>query len=189
MVITIMAEPRSGSTSLGNWFYTQKHFTTLFEPITGKMMRWYQKGECPTKWKYYTKHLCVKEIYQPGVDYSKLLSISDKIIILYRENSDEQLASYNNATSTGNWHTHWKHTPTKIVNNPIITNRFESIKQGMREHYINNPNYFTTSYEKLYNGNGFSDLLNYLKIEDLSDIPFPYGFKYRVDDNLSEKLI
>ena len=33
MVITILAEPRSGSTNLTNWFYHNKNFTTLFEPL------------------------------------------------------------------------------------------------------------------------------------------------------------
>jgi hypothetical protein len=32
MVVTILAEPRSGSTNLTNWFYHNKDFTTLFNP-------------------------------------------------------------------------------------------------------------------------------------------------------------
>ena len=33
MFVTIIAEPRSGSTNLANWFYFNSSFTTLFEPM------------------------------------------------------------------------------------------------------------------------------------------------------------
>lgn len=33
MVITIIAEPRTGSTNLGKWFLAKKEFTVLFEPL------------------------------------------------------------------------------------------------------------------------------------------------------------
>ena len=33
MVITILAEPRSGSTNLADWFKSNKDFTILQEPL------------------------------------------------------------------------------------------------------------------------------------------------------------
>ena len=59
MVITILAEPRSGSTNLANWFRINKNFTTLLEP-TNSAARWYQNEIEPKDYKYDTKHLCVK---------------------------------------------------------------------------------------------------------------------------------
>jgi len=190
MIITILAEPRSGSTTLGNWFYYQSKFTTLFEPISSPTLKWYKNGECPTKWTYSTKHLCVKETYRQNVDYSKLLSISDKVIILYRENDVEQLASLNNARTSGMWHSPWKYNPNEKIDNPHIINDFNEIKMGMQSHYINNPNYFTTTYENLYNRGKFDELLNYIDIRnDLTDTKFPIGSKYAHNITLLQKVL
>ena len=84
MVITIIAEPRSGSTNLANWFYFNKNFTLLFEPITSPEWKWYKHDVSPKLLKYKTSHLLVKEIFRPDVDFSELVEISDKLIILYR---------------------------------------------------------------------------------------------------------
>ena len=46
MVITILAEPRSGSTNLTNWFYCNENFTTLFEPLN-PISKWFQKNVEP----------------------------------------------------------------------------------------------------------------------------------------------
>ena len=62
MVITILAEPRSGSTNLANWFYFNKDFTILYEPITSPKWKWYKHGVSPKLWEYKTLHLLVKEI-------------------------------------------------------------------------------------------------------------------------------
>lgn len=189
MFITVMAEPRSGSTNLANWFYNQSKFTTLFEPITSPNLKWFKNGICPTKWEYSTEHIFVKEIYQQNIDYSKLLSISDKVIVLYRENDNEQLLSLNNAMSTGNWHSHWRYTPSQIVEDVNVIDNFKNIKMGMKAHFINNPNYFTTTYEKLYKGDGFVELLEYLSIDGLDDIKFPRGVKYAIDTTQSKTII
>ena len=50
MIITIIAEPRSGSTNLTNWFYFNKNFTTFFNPDIPPEHRsiyttkWFQNG-------------------------------------------------------------------------------------------------------------------------------------------------
>ena len=46
MIITILAEPRSGSTNLTNWFYFNKNFTTLFEPENPNS-KWFQNNIDP----------------------------------------------------------------------------------------------------------------------------------------------
>ena len=55
MVITILAEPRSGSTNLTNWFYHNKNFTTLFEPLN-PMSNWFKKDITPINYLYNTEH-------------------------------------------------------------------------------------------------------------------------------------
>jgi hypothetical protein len=47
MIITIIAEPRSGGTNLANWFLSNKDFTILYEPITSSDKQWYKKGISP----------------------------------------------------------------------------------------------------------------------------------------------
>ena len=65
MVITIIAEPRSGSTNLANWFYFNKNFTVLFEPMTSpKLKKWYRRGIPPKLWEYKTPHFLFVKILQ-----------------------------------------------------------------------------------------------------------------------------
>jgi hypothetical protein len=186
MVITILAEPRSGSTNLANWFYFNKNFTLLFEPITSPEWKWYKHGISPKLWKYKTSHLLVKEIFRPDVDFSELIEISDKLIILYRENITEQTESWLNATKTNNWDKVWVFKENLIADHDA--SYFYQIKNGIKENYLNK-NYFNISYEELYYNNGFQKVLDYLNINELENKNFPYGQKYRIDVNKPKSLI
>jgi hypothetical protein len=189
MVITILAEPRSGSTNLTNWFYFNKDFTTLFEPITNPKMRWYKHGESPTLWKFKTPHFLIKEICHTTFDFSELLSISDKIIILYRENYEEQLSSLKNAEYTNNWDKQWVYNKKLEKNNDtIVENGLTDLKNNIRENYLNK-GYFQISYEELYYNNGFQKIVDYLNIDCVKNENFPYGSKYRIDIDGVRNLI
>jgi uncharacterized protein YrzB (UPF0473 family) len=187
MVITILAEPRSGSTNLTNWFYFNKNFTTLFEPLN-PYSNGFQKNKEPKDYKYKTKHLCLKEVYYPHKDWDSLLSISDKVIVLYRENGQEQLESFLSALTTNNWDKQYVYI---IKNNTFIdekTEYFKTLKSEFKMKYVNS-DYFTISYEELYYNNGFQKILNYLNIDELENKNFPYGSKYRVNLNKPRSLI
>jgi hypothetical protein len=184
MIITIIAEPRSGSTNLTKWFYSNKNFTALYEPITSPKLRWYKHGVSPKLWKYETPHLLVKEIYNLGVDFSELIEISDKLIILYRENTVEQTQSWLNAFKTKNWANQWVFNEEFIKNeNPSF---FNQIKKGIKEDYLDK-DYFNISYEELYYNNGFQKVLDYLNMDELENKNFPYGQKYRVNVDKSKR--
>jgi hypothetical protein len=179
MVITILAEPRSGSTNLTNWFYFNKNFTTLFEP-GNPGSKWFQNEIQPKDYKYNTKHLCIKEIYYPNINWDLLLDVSDKIIVLYRENEQEQLESFLNALSTDNWHLPYVY---KKRENPITkekTEYFNILKSEFKEKYVNK-DYFTISYEDLYYNSGFEKIVNYINIDEVENVGFPLGRKYRID--------
>ena len=187
MIITILCEPRSGSTNLTNWFYSNKNFTTLFEPANSGS-KWFQNNIEPKDYKYNTKHLCVKEIYYPGIDWNSLLSISDKIIVLYRENGQEQLESFLSALTTNNWHTHYVYS---IKNNTVIdekTEYFKTLKSEFKEKYVNKE-FFKISYEELYYNNGFQKILDYLNMDELENKNFPYGRRYRINVDKGNTLI
>jgi len=175
VVVTILAEPRSGSTNLANWFYFNKKFTTLFIP-SDPQSKWY-KSESPKDYKYNTQHLLIKEDYYHYKNFDELISISDKIILLYRENAEEQIESWTNAKLKNNWHNAWV---SNNIKNDIETNFFLELKKSFQEIYLNK-NYFKISYEELYYNNGFEKIVNYLNIEEVKNIKFPIGNKYRIN--------
>jgi hypothetical protein len=186
VVITILAEPRSGSTNLANWFYFNKNFTTLFEPITSPKWKWYKHGVSPKLWEYKTPHLLVKEIYRPEEDFLELIEISDKVIILYRENTTEQTESWLNANKTNNWDKYWVFKKDLIKDEDAWY--FNELKKGIKENYLDK-NYFNISYEELYYNNGFQKVLDYLNMDELENKNFPYGSKYRINVDKTKTLI
>ena len=187
MVITILAEPRSGSTNLTNWFYFNKNFTTLFEPANPGS-KWYQNEIVPKDYKYNTKHLCIKEIYYPGINWDLLLNISDKIIVLYRENGQEQLESFLNSVKTNNWHSNYVYKPVENIFLTEKANYFNTLKKEFKENYIDKE-FFTISYEELYYKNGFQKIVTYLELECVQNENFPVGVKYRVEAPIIKTLI
>jgi LPS sulfotransferase NodH len=182
MVIIILAEPRSGSTNLANWFYLNKNFTTLFIP-SDPQSKWY-KSESPKDYKYNTQHLLIKEDYYHYKNFNDVLDISDKIICLYRENTEEQIESWINAKTTNNWHNNWV---LKNIKNIDETNFFIELKNSFKKEYLDK-NYFKISYEELYYSNGFQKIVNYLELECVQNTNFPIGRKYRIN-NATNKLI
>ena len=200
MIITILAEYRSGSTNLAKWFGLNSDFTVLVEPLNpngignrrqiSKITK-YEKN--PKTWNYPTKHLLVKEIYDKTIpELNDLIKISDKIIILYRENIELQLESLVNGYITNNFETKWVHKPVdksrldKKTN--LLIENFFNVKNDIKNDLIESQNYFTISYEELYFNNGFQKLVDYINLEEVQNINFPFGEKYRVDFDKS-KLI
>lgn len=175
MIITLICEPRSGSTNFANWFRLNKDFTVFNEPITNTNPHLYKGETSPREWKYETKHLLVKEILGNWENVEELLDISDKIIVLYRENEKEQIESWLHAKATNNWLTRW--TYEKIENRTEIE-IFKEYKVKFKKKFLTGK-YFETSYEELYYRNGFQRVVDYLGIEGIESTSFPYGYKYR----------
>lgn len=186
MVITIIAEPRSGSTNLANWFFSKNDFTVLYEPITSPNLKWYQNNKHPQSWSYNTEHLLVKEIYTPKVDFSELIKMSDKVIVLYRENISEQSESWLCAKKTNNWDKQWVFKEELIRDEDITY--FKEIKTGIRDDYFDK-GFLEITYEELYYNNGFQRVVNYLNIQGVNNIEFPYGQKYRVNIDKPRTII
>jgi hypothetical protein len=187
MVITILAEPRSGSTNLTNWFYHNKQFTTLFNPDVPPESRspltvkWYQNNVPPKDYIYKTPHLCIKEDFYQNKDYSEFIEISDKVICLYRENETEQIESWINAKRTNNWSDKWRFSKNNFktdINEVIF---FKQLKQSFVERYLSDSNFFKISYEELYYNNGFQKIVDYVDLECVKNEKFPIGKKYRIN--------
>lgn len=186
MVITIIAEPRSGSTNLANWFLDKKEFTILYEPITSPDKKWFMNNTLPENWKYSTEHLLVKETHVVGSNFQNLISISNKIIILYREDYQKQCESWLNSTITNNWDKSWIHNPNYIKNRD--TTYFNNMKLDFKNQFLSK-DYFKISYEELYYNNGFQKIVEYINLNSIKNENFPYGKKYRISDNKPKTII
>lgn len=192
MIITLLAEPRSGSTNLANWFYRNRTFTTLFNPDIKPADRnssntgWYQGEIHPRDYKYETEHLLIKEDYYHCKNYSSFTEVSDKVILLYRENETEQIESWINAKKTNNWDKKWLRKD-KIVDLEEEA-FFKQLKNSFKQDYLNKEDYLKISYEELYYRNGFQKVVDYIALDCVKNEQFPVGSKYRVDAKL-DKLI
>lgn len=195
MIITILAEPRSGSTNLTNWFYHNKNFTTFFNPDIPPENRspltvmWYQNGIPPKDYKYETEHLVIKEDFYHYKDYSEFIDISDKVICLYRKNEYNQIESWINAKKTNNWSNQWAYFKNDFKLNEDEVIFFKELKKSFRERYLNDSIYFKISYEELYYENGFQKIVDYLNLDCVKNENFPIGKKYRIDVDKSKSLI
>jgi hypothetical protein len=192
MIISVIAEARSGSTNLAHWFSQKENFTVFYEPLNIGMIEYneYKGDTSPKTWKYNTKHLLVKELY--GVDETQLeelISISNKIILLYRENTELQEESFKMALYTGNWAESWAYQPKVIQRlSDLNIDWFTERKSNFKSEYLDNNSYFKISYEELYYNNGFQRIVDYIDLPEVQNIDFPYGTKYRMD-GVIDKLI
>ncbi len=187
MIITILSEPRTGSNNLTNWFYFKKEFTTLFEPLN-PLSEWFQLSDNPKEYKCITPHLCLKEVYYPGKNWDNIINNSDKIIVLYRENYQEQLESFLNSVTTNNWD---KEYVFKVKETNFVKEKseyFRQLKIEFKERYLDK-NYFKISYEDLYYNNNFQKIVDYIDLDCVKNKNFPYGKKYRLNDNKTKNII
>jgi hypothetical protein len=111
------------------------------------------------------------------MDFSELLEISDKIIILYRENVIEQRESWLTAIKTNNWDKEWIYNEELVKNDGITF--FDELKYGFKKDYLDKE-YFNISYEELYYKNGFQRILNYIDLDCIKNENFPHNKKYKI---------
>lgn len=188
MIITILAEPRSGSTNLANWFSTYESFTVFQEPLNKRGLG-YQKNKPIKEWEFNTPHLLIKEIYTPDSDLKELIEYSDILILLYRENYSEQIESWLVASETNNWSSQWIKNRIVINNFEIKKEYFKNLKERFFKEFINKSNFFKISYEELYYKNGFQKILDYINLDELKNENFPHGSKYRIEKRDIKTLI
>jgi len=180
MIVSLICEPRSGSNNLVQWFRTHKTFDCLTLPSYEKSPD-YQNGLTPKNYKFNNENLIIKEEFNTYYDFTELISISDFVIYLYRENFKEQIESWFNCNKTKNFSNQWVFEKNKISipENEIIN--FKNLKRDFKEIYLNNNNNFKISYEDLYFNGGIEKIVTFLKNINLDTSNFPIGQKYRID--------
>jgi hypothetical protein len=186
MIITFLCEPRTGSSNLLFWFNQSLNFSTLFEPINNPDYRKFSshaiindKNDIQT-WTYSKEHLVIKEICEPCKNYSNLLLNSDRIILLYRENYVDQIESWLSAHNNKDWGISYIYDKAKLIDKDY---RFlTEIKYEMSKY--KDFGFFRVSYEELYYKNGIQKIIDYIGLDELKNLKFPYGKKYRKDKTI-----
>jgi len=194
MKILILAEPRSGSVNLTNWFLFNTKFSIFFNPsmqpeTEGFIIdRWPENGIIPKEYRDKSEHLLIKLDFFQGKDYLFYTEIVDKVILLYREDETKQIESWVNARNSNNWISMWLYSGDKFKLDETEASFFKELKNSFRKRYLSNSKYFKISYEELYYNNGFQRLVDYIDLPEVKNINFPYGEKYRINDvNIENK--
>lgn len=174
MIILLIAEARSGSTNLAKWLKESlPSFKLLNEPYNKKSNNFIGNGEIDV-----TVDSIISEKYfnNEGL-LNKLINISDVTFCLNRTDIKLQLESYMTALSTDNWYSEY----TNIINDASLSDKMdEFINNKINfQRYIETNSLKLFTYEDLYYENKIYELKQFLNIE--TDIPFPYGKKYRTD--------
>jgi len=178
MIILLLAEARSGSTNLAKWLKKSlPDYELLNEPYNPKSNQFIGNSKINT-----TKNYIISEKYfnnENLINY--LISISNVVICLYRDDVELQLESYLTAMKTDNWYGEYSNV---ILDNSLTEEKNQFIKNKKQfQNLINTNNFKSFTYEGLYYNNEIYKLKSYLNIE--SNIEFPYGKKYRINANKS----
>lgn len=178
MIVLLLAEARSGSTNLAKWLKESlPGYELLNEPYNPKSNQFIGNSKINT-----TKNYIISEKYFNNTGLiNELISISDIVICLYREDINSQLESYLTAMKTDNWYGEYIDV---ILDDSLSEEKTQFIKNKKEfQNLININNFKAFTYEGLYYNNQIQQLKSYLNIE--SNIQFPYGKKYRIDTNKS----
>lgn len=191
MLITIIAEPRSGSTNLHYWFKKSGiNFISVFEPYNKISEDFKTDKRFDLSWMKSSKNYIINEKFYPECgDLNQLINVSDKVLCLYRENSVEQIESFVVANVTNNWLGEYNGND-KIIKNidRLYSDKqeyFLKLKKDFKD-FIDLHNLKSFSYEDLYYRGKIKELKEYLELD--ITIPFPYGKKYRIDSKTTRLI-
>lgn len=182
MVITILCEPRTGSTNLLNWFELHDNYSIVFEPFNTPVSRKTKSSKSIIfnnikdikSWQFNTDNIVIKEIAYPGINYEYFLENSDKVIVLFRENYEEQNKSFLMGSATQNFFNHYSYDKSMIKHE---TSPYLELSKTEIKKYFDS-DYFLISYEDLYYRGKINQLINYIGNSDLNNSTFPFGSKY-----------
>jgi hypothetical protein len=186
MVYTIIAEGRSGGQTLTEWFkLSLPNFIVAHEPFNCDNFNFTKNtNKTDFTWVDKNKNYFVKELFSE--DILPLLSISDKVMCLYRENWEEQIKSLLYAMKTNKWHIKYtEDNVKKLVSDDDVINfynsGFKEKKEAFQSFIVKN-NLISISYEQLYYDNGIEKIKEHFNIN--SNINFPLGQKYLTKENI-----
>jgi hypothetical protein len=190
MIITILSEPRSGSTNLHYWLKKSNiNLTSVFEPYNKISEDFITDVRFDLTWIDNNKNYIINEKYFPDCgDLTQLTSISDKVVCLFREDSKSQIESFIVADVKSNWKGQYSDTDLIIMNIETFQDKKRYMEQLKNEFkvFIEKNNFKTFSYEDLYYRGKIEEFKEYLGLK--IDLPFPYGEKYRIENKIKRLI-
>ena len=167
-MVSLLCSARSGSTSLTYYLSELLNLEQIISPKLNSMVDLTSlKKDIFYKIMIYNKPKEINSMFEFGTE---VIKISDKVILLDRENKREQGESlafkkkkYKTASS-GMYHTKefYKNIDENLVNE--FMNR--AIRQGNSLKELSNHHKIPLfTYESIYYGNGLNDILEYLNVE------------------------
>lgn len=187
MIYTIIAEGRSGSQNLLNWFSSAlSNFQTIHEPFNPAEKRYTSDiSGNDISWILPDTNYVIKELWHTDRNFAPLIEKSNKVICLYRENWFEQVSSLLYAFKTNKWHS--KYTVENLKENITtseILEYYENIQKGVKEEFqqfIVENGFKSVTYEDLYYGQGIEIIKEHFNLEIINYPPF--GGRYLTKDN------
>ena len=134
MIYTIIAEPRSGGTSLMNWIEKSlPNYTIAQEPYFIGNDYWVDGEDTDNvEWINKYENLFIREIFRQNRSVDSLLKRSDKVLCLYRENWYDQIKSilYQELNGYEGYMTNYqKNDVDTVVTEKMIMDRFENFNK------------------------------------------------------------
>jgi len=186
MIITILSEPRSGSTNLHYWLKKSNiNLTSVFEPYNKISEDFITDVRFDLSWIKQNQNYVINEKYFPNCgDLSQLTNISDKVVCLFREDSKSQIESFIVADVKSNWKGQYSDTDIIIQHIETFHDKKLYMEQLKDEFtiFIKKNDFKSFSYEDLYYRGKIDEFKEYLDLK--IDLPFPYGEKYRIKNKI-----
>lgn len=192
MIYTIIAEPRSGGTSLMDWIEKSlPDYVIAQEPYFIGNDYWVDGEDVNnTKWIDKYENLFIREIFRQDRIVDPLLKKSDKVLCLYRENWYDQIKSilYQELNDSQYYMTTYKKEHVdELVSDKLIYekyNHFVKTKKDFQE-WIKTNNLLCVSYEDLYYGEGINVIKEFFNIN--TSLKFPLSLRH-LKDNFNNEI-
>jgi hypothetical protein len=184
---TIISEFRSGGYTLGEWISKNESESVFAHEPWSDSNDFFTKSTDPKETSWIDKiqnNVVLKDLWEEWKDYSNLIKRSDKIICLYRDNHYDQVRSLLYAKKTKKWHgERYDREDVKIITgeeiDEYINNSGFIVSKEKFKKWREENNFFSVSYESLYNLDGIKLVVDYLDID--KKLPFPHKKRYFTD--------
>jgi hypothetical protein len=191
MVYTIIAEPRSGGTSLMDWIEKSlPNYVIAQEPYFIGNDHWVDgENTDDVEWINKYENLFIREIYRQDRKVDLLLEISDKVLCLYRDNWYDQVKSilYQEINDSQSYMTTYrKEHVDRLVTDKLIYEKYDYFVKTKNEfqQWIKTNNLLCVSYEDLYYGEGINVIKEFFNID--TSLNFPLSQRHLKDNSNNE---
>jgi hypothetical protein len=192
MIYTIIAEPRSGGTSLMDWIEKSlPNYVIAQEPLFVGNDHWVDgENTDDIEWIGKYENLFIREIYRQDRKVDLLLERSDKVLCLYRDNWYDQVKSilYQEINDSQSYMTTYKKEHVdELVTDKLIYEKYDYFVKTKSEfqEWIKTNNLLCVSYEDLYYGEGINVIKEFFNIN--TSLKFPLSLRH-LKDNFNNEV-